>query len=297
MCDSFSFSSQPPRPQGNYGYHPRPPPSGYGSGYPLPASGPPPPASYHGYNNNNNNNNNAYNNTYDLSNNYPPPPIHNRGPSPNPIPFPNTTSTTAPAPNQPPPAGPRTYHLRQSPQTHKIIHVHPAGTPPSTPPLYSITSSPKSSKADYVLAHGPDPDNANALTAEIKAHTFSSKYDLTVRGTTCLLKESTMGDKYRIDIPGMGAYRWYTDQEKLSGKMWLKDEAGRVLAVYDKSKVQTRKSSWKKFVGGKERDLEVVVPCSEFFVEVLLVSIYAVKMAKEGALEAAGEIVGALAGA
>lgn len=109
-----------------------------------------------------------------------------------------------------------------------------------------------------------------------------------------------MGDNYTIDIPGRGRYKWVTDQEKMSSKMWLKDEGKRrVFATYDKSRGPSSVGSWKKFVGGRDRELvlESAVQGDEFLVEVLLVSIYAVKMAKEGALEAAGEIVGALAGA
>lgn len=109
-----------------------------------------------------------------------------------------------------------------------------------------------------------------------------------------------MGDSYTIDVPGRGKYRWVTDQENLSSKMWLKDEGKtRMFATYDKSRGPSSVGAWKKFVGGRDRELvlEPAIQGDEFLVEVLLVSLYAVKMAKEGALEAAGEVVSALAGA
>ncbi|KAL4961283.1 uncharacterized protein BDV14DRAFT_126265 [Aspergillus stella-maris] len=193
---------------------------------------------------------------------------------------------------------PRSLLLRQSPKTHKIILIHPSGQPSTAPPLYSLTSSPKSSKADYVLARGADPNDASQLVGEVKSHTFSSKYDLIVRGTPCTLKESGGGSNYNIEIPGMGKYKWVTDMENLSSNMKLTDEGKSItFARYGKSSEKSSVGTWKKFVGGKDRELVLDRPVSEFFTEVLLVSLYAVKMAKEGALEAAGEIVGAVAGA
>ncbi|KAL2822618.1 hypothetical protein BJX63DRAFT_377151 [Aspergillus granulosus] len=278
----------PPPPSGglhpangySYGYPPGPPPA---YGYPSP----PLP--------------NAYNHPYPSP---PPPPNHGYGHGPSPIPSPGHS----PGPGYNPhmrgpspqpminPNAPQTLLLRQSPQTHKIIFIHPAGQPITAPPLYSLTSSPKSSKADYVLARGADPNNPQALVGEVKSHTFSSKYDLIVRGTQCQLKESSIGDKYTITIPGMGAYKWCTDA--MSSKMWLKDEGKNVLATYDKSRGPSSVGMWKKFVGGRDRELVIQRPVGgELFIEVLLISIYAVKMAQEGALETAGEVVGAVAGA
>ncbi|KAL4810799.1 hypothetical protein BDV18DRAFT_128039 [Aspergillus unguis] len=252
----------------------------------------------------------------------PSPATCFNGPSPQPVPYPNMHPTPmsgpgscpGPAPmnmnmnmnnlhpsaaSGPPPGqtpAPRSLVLRQSPKTHKVILIHPSGAPPSSPPLYSLTSSPKASKADYVLARGADPNDSSAETASVKSHTFSSKYDLLVRGTNCVLKESSSGTGYKIDIPGVGVYKWHIDEENLSSKMWLKDASGVVLASYDKSREKSSVGAWKKFVGGKDRELTMNVPLSEFFVEVLLVSLYAVKMAKEGALEAAVEIINAVAG-
>ncbi|KAL4945712.1 hypothetical protein BDV06DRAFT_184299 [Aspergillus oleicola] len=195
-------------------------------------------------------------------------------------------------------APPRSLLLRQSPKTHKIILIHLSGQPATSPPLYSLTSSPKSSKADYVLAKGPDPNDSSALVGEVKSHMFSSKYDLIVRGTQCTLKESAGGSNYNIEIPAMGKFKWVTDSETLSSNMRLTDESkSTTYATYSKSSEKSSVGTWKKFVGGKDRELRLDIPVSEFFTEVLLVSLYAVKMAKEGAVEAAGEIVSAVAGA
>ncbi|KAL4929436.1 uncharacterized protein BDV17DRAFT_290746 [Aspergillus undulatus] len=230
--------------------------------------------------------------------NGPPPMAMNNGglhPNMNTHPAPAPVPVPVPAPQS---NSPRSLLLRQSPKTHKIILIHLAGSPIDSPPLYSLTSSPKSSKADYVLARGGDPNDSSTLIGEVQSHTFSSKYDLVVRGISCLLKESAGGSNYNIEIPGMGKYKWITDMENLSSVMWLKDASkSSTLATYDKSKEKSSVGAWKMFVGGKDRELTVHVPLNEFFVEVLLVSLYAVKMAKEGAMEAAVEIVGAVAGA
>ncbi|KAL4922775.1 hypothetical protein BDW62DRAFT_196779 [Aspergillus aurantiobrunneus] len=312
MYDAFSNRGPPSGPGYGYGfgYPPHPPPQsgpqsyspgpGYGHPHGPPPPGPgfgytaPPPA-YDSHNRHGYNNSHAY--PYSIpspppSNHsgYPPEKLHGHGPGP----------MNSFHPNQPPNGtnSPQALVLRQSPETHKIIHIHPAGTPTSAAPLYSLTSFPKNSEADYVLARGPDPNAQRALVAEVKSHTFSSKYDLIVRGTQCTLKASASGTNYNIEIPQMGRYKWVTDQENLSSKMWLKDEGKRtVLATYDKHRGPSSVGTWKKFVGGRDRELVMNVPASEFFVEVLLVSLYAVKMAKEGALEAAGEIIGAVAGA
>lgn len=53
----------------------------------------------------------------------------------------------------------------------------------------------------------------------------------------------------------MGVFKWYTDMENLSSKMCLKDGSGRVLATYDKSSAPSSVSVWKKFVGGKDREV------------------------------------------
>ncbi|KAL4997376.1 hypothetical protein BDV10DRAFT_94871 [Aspergillus recurvatus] len=185
--------------------------------------------------------------------------------------------------------GPQTLLLRQSPSSDKIIFIHPAGVPITSPPLYCLTSSPD---AEYVLARGPDPNNPTALVGKVKSHTFSSKYDVVVRGRPCVLKGSTLGSSYKIDIPGLGSYKWHTDD--FSSKMWLKDEKKSVLATYDKSK---EKGSWKKFLGGKDRQLTNHGSFDEFFVEVLLISLYAVKLAEEAAGETVEGILEAVSGA
>ncbi|KAL4866282.1 hypothetical protein BDV12DRAFT_210630 [Aspergillus spectabilis] len=318
MFDSLSSSKRssrggsfgyPPQSGPGYGYGPGPAP--YHNGPPPPGPGynygPPPPAynnygpphqqvplpGHYSYLNNN---------SYGYNNN--PPPPRTNGPSPVPSygpgrgHSPNPSMNTFHQPPAPQTNEPKTFILRQSPQTHKIIIIHPSGVPTTAPPSYSLTSSPKTAKGDYALARGSDPNDPGALIGTVKSHTFSSKYDLVVRGTPCTLKESTMGDKYTIEIPQMGVYKWCTDSENLSSKMWLKDERKNVLVTYDKVRGEASSvSGWKKFVGGRDRSLTFHVPASEMFVEVMIVSIYAVKMAKEGAIETAGEIVGALAGA
>lgn len=55
--------------------------------------------------------------------------------------------------------------------------------------------------------------------------------------------------------------------------------------------------SGRSLLAGRTARLRFHVPLDGFLVEVLLVSLSAVKMAKEGALEAAGEVIGAVAGA
>ncbi|KAL4741913.1 hypothetical protein BDV11DRAFT_182182 [Aspergillus similis] len=126
--------------------------------------------------------------------------------------------------------GPQTLLLRQSPSAEKIILIHPAGDHVTSPPLYCLSSSPN---AQYLLARGSDPNNPTALVGQVKSHTFSSKYDMIVRGRTCALKGSTLGSTYKIDIPGMASYKWHTDD--FSSKMWLKDENKSVLATYHKT--------------------------------------------------------------
>ncbi|KAL4815140.1 hypothetical protein BDW67DRAFT_164472 [Aspergillus spinulosporus] len=206
-------------------------------------------------------------------------------------PYANTSAAATPM-NQSNPVnrpGPQTLLFRKSPSADKVIFVHPAGVPVTSPPLYCLSSSPD---AEYVLARGSDPNNSTALVGQVKSHTFSSKYDMTVRGRTCALKGSTLGTTYKIDIPGRGSYKWHTDD--FSSKMWLKDENKSVLATYDKSK---EKRTWKKFLGGRDRQLTIHGSFDEFFVEVILLSVHAVKLAEEAADETVEEILDAVSGA
>ncbi|KAL4982251.1 hypothetical protein BDW68DRAFT_171066 [Aspergillus falconensis] len=218
------------------------------------------------------------------------PVLHGGSGRPMPGPYANTIASASPM-SQPSPInrpGPQTLLLRQSPSAEKIIFIHPAGIAITSPPLYCLTSSPN---AEYILARGPDPNNPTAVVGKVKSHTFSNKYDVILRGRTCVLKGSTLGSSYKIDIPGWGSYKWHTDD--FSSKMWLKDEKRNVLATYDKSK---EKRSWKKFLSGKDRQLTIHGSFDEFFVETLLISLYAVKLAEEAADETAEEILDAVSG-
>ncbi|KAL4752393.1 hypothetical protein BDW72DRAFT_171836 [Aspergillus terricola var. indicus] len=217
------------------------------------------------------------------------PALHG-GSGPMPGPYANTSAAATPM-NQPSSVnrpGPQTLLLRQSPSAEKIIFIHPTGVPVTSPPLYCLSSS---ANAEYVLARGSDPNNPTALVGQVKSHTFSSKYNMVVRGRTCLLKGSTLGSTYKIDIPGAGSYKWHTDD--FSSKMWLKNENKSVLATYDKSK---KKRTWKKYLGGKNRQLTIHGSFDEFTVEVILLSLYAVKLAEEAADETMEEILEAVSG-
>ncbi|KAL3429069.1 hypothetical protein BDV09DRAFT_180974 [Aspergillus tetrazonus] len=218
------------------------------------------------------------------------PSLHG-GSGPMPGSYANTSAAASPM-NQPNPVsrpGPQTLLFRKSPSAEKVIFIHPAGSPLTSPPLYCLSSSPD---AEYVLARGSDPNNPTALVGKVKSHTFSSKFDMTVCGRKCALKGSTLGSTYKVDIPGTGSYKWHTDD--FSSKMWLKDENKSVLATYDKTK---EKRTWKKLLGGRDRQLTIHGSFDEFFIEVILLSLYAVKLAEDAADEMTEEILDAVSGA
>ncbi len=96
-----------------------------------------------------------------------------------------------------------------------------------------------------------------------------------------------MGDGYKFEVAPIGKLKWKT---KSSGALLLLDENKHELAKYDSSA---------GFKGAGAAKFEVLVPADDYLLDVIVVTgMAAVKMAEKDkkALEAVGEVVGAVAG-
>ncbi|KAH7121410.1 hypothetical protein EDB81DRAFT_813901 [Dactylonectria macrodidyma] len=175
------------------------------------------------------------------------------------------------------------FRIRKSPHDSKLLVIHPAGYPKDAYPLYCIKPSTK--KPNVTVSRGPmRPDT---IVGYATLHSFSSKIDASVRGQPLPMKESTFSDKFTLEVPHLGTFKW--KQSMFSGTLELFDSSGQKLA---------RLGSAGTF--SSEKKLELMVPCDDFFMDIVVLSGMAARQATknaEEAVEGAAEAVSAVAGA
>ncbi|KPM44543.1 hypothetical protein AK830_g1977 [Neonectria ditissima] len=179
--------------------------------------------------------------------------------------------------------GSQIFQIRPSPHGHGLLVVHPAGYPKDAPPMYCIKVKP-SSKPNVVLSRGPM--SPQTTVGHARFHFFSSTTELFVRGQPVPLKASTFSGKFTMDIPGMGKFKWKPNQ--LTGTSFeLFDGAGRKLAKLGSAGL----------LAFGEKKLELMVPCDDFFLDLVLLSAISVKELSKIAGEAASGATEAVIGA
>ncbi|KAM5353535.1 hypothetical protein ACJ41O_000185 [Fusarium nematophilum] len=179
--------------------------------------------------------------------------------------------------------GSQALSIRPHPQDDKLILVLPAGSPKEAPPLYSISKS--SGKPNFVVFRGGYPTPENTI-ATASMHMSSSTIDLSVHNQPMVVKSSQLSGNWSFDTPHMGMFKWKVNQLTGSG-FELHDQSGRKLAKFGSAGI-TRLT---------EKQLQVYVPCDEFFLVTMFLSIISAKELSKIIDEVVGEVVGGVAGA
>lgn len=173
--------------------------------------------------------------------------------------------------------------IRQSPTVPDQTVIHPDGYPADAPPLYCISTS-ASKITQMVITRGfPDPNNTNTI-GFANVH-LTRPIDLYLHGRPMSMKMSSMSGNFSLSSPS-GQFKWKPSQ--MSGSsLYLYDHAGLKLAKYGSS----------GFPGFSEKQLELYVPCDEYFVELVILSAVVAKDVSKAIEEGVAEAVGAVAGA
>ncbi|KAL5358603.1 hypothetical protein BJX96DRAFT_173595 [Aspergillus floccosus] len=179
----------------------------------------------------------------------------------------------------------RVYTLRTSPADRHTTLLQPAGYPETSPPAFSVTVS-KTTKPNVVIYRGAA--HASPPIGDARFHTFSSTTDVTLRGEPVRMKQSQLSGSFAVETGRWGSFKWHLNQ-MTGSSLELKDSAGRVMAVL------------KSRAGGfGERKLEILVPCEERFVELIVVTGMVgmvvtrevFRAGAEGAVDAAASVAG-----
>jgi hypothetical protein len=190
-----------------------------------------------------------------------------------------STSSSNPQGAMPPS---RVLSLRPSPKDANLTVIHPAGYPADAPPLYSLVTS-KTTKPNVLFFRG-DPDPSSRI-GDARFHSLSSTTDMSLRGQPVRMKMSQLSGNFTIECPPMGKLKWHVNQ--LTGSsLELRDSSGGRLA-------QLKSAG---FPGSGQRKLEILVPCDDFFVDLVLLSGMAAKILTKGVMDAASEVAQAVAG-
>ena len=130
------------------------------------------------------------------------------------------------------------------------------------------------------------PDPSVAL-GDASFHCFTSTSDLRIRGQSIRLKMSELTGDFSMTCPPMGKLKWKVN--KLTG-------SPRVLCGSFGDRLAEIKSTG-KFGIGEHKLLEILVPCDEFFVELVVLSAMAAKALSRVENEAAVGVIEAIGGA
>ena len=169
------------------------------------------------------------------------------------------------------PTGSRNFNLVPSPQNANILVVHDVNISRDAAPLYSIVLS-QSTKPNISLHKGQVDPRTTIGTATF--HSFSYSTDMSLYGRSIPLKMNQLTGNFSLRGPPIGGMKWKYD-DLTSRSLVMRDNLGNKLAKL-------------KSIGfSGERQLEILVPCDEFLVELMMLSGIAAKMVSKKVNEAA----------
>ncbi|KAH7121895.1 hypothetical protein B0J13DRAFT_159584 [Dactylonectria estremocensis] len=172
------------------------------------------------------------------------------------------------------------FRIRKSPHDSKLLVVHPAGYAKDAYPLYCI--KPSSKKPNVIVSRGPMSPATTVGFATL--HSFSSKIDASVRGQAIPMKGSAFSDKFTLNVPHLGTFKW--KESFFSGSLELYDSSGQKLAKLGSAGTFS-----------SEKKLELMVPCDDFFMDIVVLSGIAARQATKNAEEAVEGAVDAVSAA
>jgi hypothetical protein len=135
-------------------------------------------------------------------------------------------------------------------------------------------------KSNVILFRG-DPDPKSTV-GDAHFHSHSSTTDLMLHGQPMRMKMNQITGTFTIRHPIMGDLKWKA-HDLTGSSLELRDGGGRKLA---RLKSGGLRKSGKKF--------EILVPCQDSFVELVLLSGMAAKAVKKATDEALAEVLGAV---
>lgn len=180
-----------------------------------------------------------------------------------------------------PPLPPQILTVRPSKIHPNIIVIHPVGVADTFPPLYSLSIS-NNSKPNVVLYRGPHSPSTIIGTAVF--HSFSGKIDLTLHGQPITIKPSGMPIAYHFEFPPVGKIKWQPNQTTGLG-LELRDASG--------MKVVKLKSTG---LFSDERVFEMMVPCDPRFVDLVVLSGWAIRADMDRGNSMVADMLGAVLG-
>lgn len=176
------------------------------------------------------------------------------------------------------PAGgyPDVLSIHRSTLNRELYTLVPFGPPHVQAPIYSAKLS-KITKPHVIVWKG------NAEVATVRMHSFSSKLDFCIHGQTIPMSESNLSGNTTIQHPRLGPLKWKANQ--LTGtSSELIDNSGTIIARLKPNHVP----------GMGKKKLELLVPCDQIFLDLVVASAMAVMLSMQSTLEAAGDAIGAV---
>lgn len=184
-------------------------------------------------------------------------------------------------PHNAPPPSPQTITVRASKTDPNIMVVHPGGVADTSPPLYSLSVS-SESKPNVVVYRGPHSPSNIIGTAVF--HSLSGKIDLVFHGQPITIKPSGMSIAHHFEFPPVGKLKWQPNQT-----------TGMGLELRDASGLKVAKLKSTGFCSG-DRVFEMMVPCDPRFLDLVVLSGWAVRADMDKDNSAVAEILGAVLG-
>jgi hypothetical protein len=177
---------------------------------------------------------------------------------------------------------PRVLHLRQSENNPNLTTVNPANDMKNASPLYSVIISEKAKP--NVLIYRGDPDARN-ITGRANFHSMSSTADLALGGHQMSLKMSQTSGNFSLGGAPFGKLKWKVNQL-----------TGGSLELYDSSGVKLALMKSTGLLGMGVKKIEILVPCNDLFVDLIVLSGMSAKAYKRAMDDAAAEVIDAIAG-
>ena len=178
-----------------------------------------------------------------------------------------------------------TLFFRPSAADSMLVTVHHSSYAQDALPLFTVKAS------EGVSMSKSAPDHSFSQNDQVMGEThfsmMTSKVHLSVRGRRIEMKQSSVSGNFSMDVSPLPKLKWKVNQ-MTGSSLQLVDEAGAKLAKIGKS----------SSLGGADagQKLEIFVPCDEFFVDLCVISGYAVWILNKTTNEVVKQVVDAAAG-
>lgn len=171
----------------------------------------------------------------------------------------------------------RVFVLRPSPKDEHVTAIYPAGWIPDSPPLYSVVTSQNSSPNILLFRGGPITQNSRAI-GDAKFSLMSSKMALSLNGQSMRMVTSQMSGDLTLESPA-GKFKWEVNH--------LKDG---LVELFDGSLFKLARLKIGGLYRNAEETLEILCPCNDYMLDLVLLSGMVAKAQTETMEETALEV-------